>query len=180
MLSVKSRTHVSYRKLPKPFVIPGLGLENTGSHWCSRYIYCGCRWEYSEHNGCWILGVEYFFFLFGFYGFQEYFTYIERLFIKGGRKPENPRENNLTIREQNLAFPYVSRERLEPQRYGVEYLGWYRYPIYLYREAWTVKIQIKLLLNIDLRLHCVILLTTYQFVRFFRVWNLMLLQCLKL
>ena len=43
--------------------------------------------------------------------FQEYFTYIE-----GGRKPENPEKNHLTIRKQNLAFPHMTQARLEPQR----------------------------------------------------------------
>ena len=37
--------------------------------------------------------------------------------MKGGRKPENPGENHLTIRKQNLAFPHVTRARLEPQRW---------------------------------------------------------------
>ena len=40
-----------------------------------------------------------------------------RSFIKGERKPENPGKNHLTIRKQNLAFPHVTRARLEPQRW---------------------------------------------------------------
>ena len=43
--------------------------------------------------------------------FQEYFH-----FIKGGRKLEKLGKNHLTIRKQNLAFPHVTRARLEPQR----------------------------------------------------------------
>ena len=38
-----------------------------------------------------------------------------RSFITCGRKPENPVKNHLTIRKQNLAFPHVTRARLEPQ-----------------------------------------------------------------
>ena len=37
-------------------------------------------------------------------------TYIERLFIKGGGKPENPGKNHLTISKQNLTFPHDPRE----------------------------------------------------------------------
>ena len=39
-----------------------------------------------------------------------------RSFIKGGRKPENPGKNHLTIRKQNMAFPHVTRAGFEPQR----------------------------------------------------------------
>ena len=42
-----------------------------------------------------------FFFIWVLRPFQEYFTYIEP-FIEGGRKPENPEKNHLTIRKQNL------------------------------------------------------------------------------
>ena len=38
-----------------------------------------------------------------------------RLFIKGGRKPENPGKNHLTIRKQNFAFPHVTRAGFEPE-----------------------------------------------------------------
>ena len=48
--------------------------------------------------------------------FQEYFTYIWS-FIKGGRKPENTGKNHLTIGKQNLAFPHMTRAKLEPQRW---------------------------------------------------------------
>ena len=47
----------------------------------------------------------FFFFLFGFYGpFKNISLISSRSFIKGGRKPENPEKNHLTIRKQNLAF----------------------------------------------------------------------------
>ena len=42
-----------------------------------------------------------------------------RSFIKGGRKPEYPGKNHLTIRKQNAAFPHVTRARLEPQRWEI-------------------------------------------------------------
>ena len=46
------------------------------------------------------------FFLFGFCGpFKNISLISSRSFIKGGRKPENPEKNHLTIRKQNLAFP---------------------------------------------------------------------------
>ena len=58
-----------------------------------------------------------FFFLFGFYGpFKNISLISSRSFIKGGRKPENPEKNHLTIRKQNLAFLHLIRARLEPQR----------------------------------------------------------------
>ena len=47
--------------------------------------------------------------------FQEYFTYIDPIVHQIGRKPENPVKNHLTILKQNLAFPHVTRARLEPQ-----------------------------------------------------------------
>ena len=60
--------------------------------------------------------IFYFFFWFGFYGpFKNISLISSRSFIKGGRKPENPEKNHLTIRKQNLAFPHVTRARLEPQ-----------------------------------------------------------------
>ena len=49
------------------------------------------------------------FFLFGFYGpFKNISLISSRSFIKGGRKPENPGKNHLTIRKQNLAFPHMT------------------------------------------------------------------------
>ena len=67
--------------------------------------------------------VFFFFFVFFFFGggggvygpFKNISLISSRSFIKGGRKPENPGKNNLTIRKQNLAFPHVTRARLEPQ-----------------------------------------------------------------
>ena len=49
--------------------------------------------------------------------FQNISLISSRSFIKGGRKPENPRKNHLTVRKQNLAFPLVTRARLKPQRW---------------------------------------------------------------
>ena len=47
----------------------------------------------------------YYFFLFGFYGpFKNISLISSRSFIEGGRKPENPEKNHLTIRKQ-LGFP---------------------------------------------------------------------------
>ena len=51
------------------------------------------------------LGIFFFFFFF-FWNwvlqpFQEYFTYIELIVHQGGRKPENPGKNHLTICKQN-------------------------------------------------------------------------------
>ena len=47
-----------------------------------------------------------FFSLFGFYNpFKNISLKWSKSFIKGGRKPENPEKNHLTIRKQNLAFP---------------------------------------------------------------------------
>ena len=58
----------------------------------------------------------FFFFWFGFYGpFKNISLISSRSFIEGGRKPENPEKNHLTIRKQNLAFPHMTRARLEPQ-----------------------------------------------------------------
>ena len=57
------------------------------------------------------------FFLFGFYGPFKNISFISsRSFMEGGRKPENPGKNHLTIRKQNLAFQHVIRARLEPQQ----------------------------------------------------------------
>ena len=60
----------------------------------------------------------FFFFWFGFYGpFKNISLISSRSFIEGGRKLENPEKNHLTIRKQNLAFPHMTRARLEPQRW---------------------------------------------------------------
>ena len=62
--------------------------------------------------------VIFFFFWFGFYGLFKNISLISsRSFIEGGRKPENPEKNHLTIRKQNLAFPHMTWARLEPQRW---------------------------------------------------------------
>ena len=56
------------------------------------------------------------FFLFWLYGpFKNISLKSSQSFIKGGQKPENPGKNHLTIRKQNLAFPHLTRVRLEPQ-----------------------------------------------------------------
>ena len=64
------------------------------------------------------------FFLFGFYGpFKNISLTSSRSFIKSGRKLENPGKNHLTIHKQNLAFPHVTRARLELQwweTYGIK------------------------------------------------------------
>ena len=55
----------------------------------------------------------FFFFWFGFYGpFKNISLILSRSFIEGGRKPENPEKNHLTICKQNLAFPHMTRARL--------------------------------------------------------------------
>ena len=65
----------------------------------------------------------FFFFWFGFYGpFKNISLISSRSFIKGGRKPENPEKNHLTIRKQNLAFPHMTRARLEPQRWETQWI----------------------------------------------------------
>ena len=51
----------------------------------------------------------FFFFWFGFYvSFKNISLISSRSFIKGGRKPEYPGKNHLTIRKQNIAFPHVT------------------------------------------------------------------------
>ena len=53
----------------------------------------------------------------GGYGpFMNISLISRKQFIKGGRKPENHGKNHLTIRKQNLVFPYVTQARLEPQQ----------------------------------------------------------------
>ena len=72
------------------------------------------------------------FFWHGFYGpFKNISLISSRSFIKGGRKPENPGKNHLTICKQNLAFPHVTQTRLEPQRW----------------ETWWIKSQFSYLLG---------------------------------
>ena len=46
------------------------------------------------------------FFFFFDLGFMALSLISSRSFIKGGRKPENPGNNHLAIRKQNLAFPH--------------------------------------------------------------------------
>ena len=66
----------------------------------------------------------FFFFWFGFYGpFKNISLISSRSFIEGGRKPENPEKNHLTIRKQNLVFPHMTRARLEPQRWEIALLS---------------------------------------------------------
>ena len=60
----------------------------------------------------------FYFFYFGFYGpFKNISLISSRSFIKGGRKPENPGKNHLTIRKQTLAFPHVTRTRASKHGY---------------------------------------------------------------
>ena len=62
-------------------------------------------------------------FLFGFYGpFKNISLISSRSFIKDGQKPESPGKNHLTTRKQNLAFPHVTRVRLEPQRWETKWI----------------------------------------------------------
>ena len=42
-----------------------------------------------------------------------------RSFIKGGRKPEYPGKNHMTIRKQNMAFPHVTCDPSETRTTGV-------------------------------------------------------------
>ena len=57
------------------------------------------------------------FFIWGLRPFQEYFTYIEPIVHRRWAKTMYPAKNHLTIRRQNLAFPHMTRARLEPQRW---------------------------------------------------------------
>ena len=53
----------------------------------------------------------FFFFGFGFYGpFKNISLISSRSFIKGGRKPENPEKNHLTIRKQQNCRDYNYRK----------------------------------------------------------------------
>ena len=53
-----------------------------------------------------ILHAFFFLLLFWFCGpFKNISLISSRSFIKGGRKPEDPGKNDLTLRKQNLAFP---------------------------------------------------------------------------
>ena len=69
----------------------------------------------SNHSG------ENFFFFF----FDLGFTALSRIFhlyradrsSKVGENRRTPEKNHLTIRKQNLAFPHMTRARLEPQRW---------------------------------------------------------------
>ena len=54
--------------------------------------------------------------------FQEYFTYIEPIVHQRWAKTGEPGKKHLTIRKQNLAFPHVTRARLEPQRWETEWI----------------------------------------------------------
>ena len=79
---------------------------------------------------CFFFLLFFFFFFCGGGGGGEGFTVLSRLFhlyhgrsfIKGGRKPEKPRKNHLTIGKQNVAFPYVTRAWFEPQRWETEWI----------------------------------------------------------
>ena len=76
---------------------------NLVSRW--RQLKLLWRWGTSLFPLLW-----FFFFWFGFYGpFKNISLISSRLFIEGGRKPENPEKNHLTIRKQNLAFPHMTR-----------------------------------------------------------------------
>ena len=57
------------------------------------------------------------FFLFVFYGPFKNISYNELIVHQRWEKTGEPGENHLTIRKQNLAFPYVTRVRLEPQQW---------------------------------------------------------------
>ena len=71
-----------------------------------EYIYHKLIGKY-VHLACDTIFFLFLFFLFGFYGpFKNISLISSRSFIKGGRKPEYPEKNHLTIRKQNLAFPH--------------------------------------------------------------------------
>ena len=81
----------------------------------NRYLYSKYRYLYY---------IYFFFFFFFFFFFDLGFIALSRIFhlyradcsSQVGEKPENPEKNHLAIRKQNLAFPHVTRARLEPQR----------------------------------------------------------------
>ena len=82
--------------------------------WMHFFTWHGPYYHYDK-NGKFFF---FFFFWFGFYGpFKNISLISSRSFIEGGRKPEYPEKNHLTIRKQNLAFPHMTRARLEPQRW---------------------------------------------------------------
>ena len=63
---------------------------------------------------------RFFFCFLGFYGpFKNISLISSRSFIEGGRKPENPEKNHLTIRKQNLAFPHISTKECCRPRQGL-------------------------------------------------------------
>ena len=89
------------------------------SQWSTKYRsrslgQCTCQvWTGGQGDvSCkvwWLIFFFFFFFWFGFYGpFENISLISSRSFIEGGRKPENPEKNHLTIRKQNLAFPHMS------------------------------------------------------------------------
>ena len=91
----------------KPYTVHSRYLKVQGTLWNTMIYY--------ELKQLWFF---FFFFWFGFYGpFKNISLISSRSFIKGWRKPENPEKNHLTIRKQNLAFPHMTRARLEPQRW---------------------------------------------------------------
>ena len=59
----------------------------------------------------------FFFFELGLRPFQEYFIYQADRSSKVVENRRTRGKNHLTIRKQNLAFPHVTRARLEPQRW---------------------------------------------------------------
>ena len=48
--------------------------------------------------------------------FREYFSYIKPIVYQRWAKTRGPGEKPPAIRKQNLAFPHMTRERIEPQR----------------------------------------------------------------
>ena len=83
----------------------------------------------------------FFFFLFGFYvSFKNISLISSRSFIKGGRKPEYPGENHLTIRKQNTAFPHVTWPEWDSNHSGEKWWNFsislhYKYILYAYACA---------------------------------------------
>ena len=66
---------------------------------------------------------SFFFFGFGFYGpFKNISLISSRSFIEGGRKPENPEKNHLTIRD--LAFSHMTRATVLSTSFGKSFLAW--------------------------------------------------------
>ena len=85
------------------------------------FVKCGCSVYFFLNSANLICrGKDIFFFFFFDLGFMA----LSRIFhlyradrsSKVGENRRTPEKNHLTIRKQNLAFPHMTRARLEPQR----------------------------------------------------------------